>query len=268
MTLALSPAGHRYGYLKDAPDHRDFGVSRLTLAPAAARQASNLPLMGPPLDQGNQGSCTAHADCADREFLHWKEYARQGKPVTPGADGLFSPAFTYYVSRKEDGSLGQGDCGSYGRTTCQVAMKYGHVLRSEMPYKDSDFSTEPTPDQYKEALTWPTGGYHRLVTVDDMRSVIFSGYNFRVGFTVYQSFETDWSVKGYMPMPTANEAVLGGHEVLFIGYDDDKSAFLARNSWGKNWGLDGNFWFPYAAVVSSSIFSDAWTQHLGIWRKS
>ncbi len=44
----------------------------------------------------------------------------------------------------------------------------------------------------------------------------------------------------------------GYHSVLFVGYDHDfpvagagAGAFLVRNSWGKDWGLDGHFYFPY-----------------------
>jgi hypothetical protein len=263
--LPLSPAGRRYGYKKDLPDPRDHGIGRMRLAAPLAlpSSASNLPLMGPVLDQGQQGSCTAHAGVADREFLHWKQLQGQGRPDPAGAMGLFSPAFLYYQERVIDGTLDQGDCGSYGRTSCQALNKYGCATRAQMVYQDADFTTAPTSVQLAEAATWPTGGYHRLTTVDDMKSVIASGYNFRVGFTVYSSFESDWSVTGYMPLPTSSEQPIGGHEVLAIGYDDAKSAFLIRNSWGVSWGLSGNFWFPYAAVMNANIFSDGWVQHLG-----
>jgi len=44
--------------------------------------------------------------------------------------------------------------------------------------------------------------------------------------------------------PTAASA----HAVLLIGYDDRLRAFLARNSWGPRWGVDGHFLVPYAQV--------------------
>ena len=269
MTLALSPAGRRYGYKKDSLDHRDFGVARiarmLELGAAPPRSASNLSLMGPVIDQKQQGSCTAHTAVEDREFLHWKEYQRHGKPVTPGVEGMFSPSFVYYQERLMDGTLSQGDCGSMGRTSCRVLNKYGCALRSDMPYTDTECSLAPTGEQLADAATWPAGAYHRLTTVEDMKSVIASGYNFRVGFTVYESFESDWSTPGYMPLPKSGEGQLGGHEVLAIGYDDDKAAFLIRNSWGASWGLDGNFWFPYQAAADPNVLQDSWHQHLGRW---
>jgi C1A family cysteine protease len=266
MTLLLSPAGRRYGYLKDVSDHRDFGVGRLPLKTASASATNNGQFMGPVLDQGQQGSCTAHAGVGDREFLHWKEYARQGKPVAPGSDGLFSPSFLYYMERSLDGSLGQGDSGSYGRTSCKALNQYGCDLRVEMPYSDSDFSTAPSAQQTSEAKIWPSGGYHRLVTVDDMKSVIASGYNFRIGFTVYESFENINSTGVWSP--STKENVLGGHEVLAFGYDDgvNGGSFLVRNSWGSGWGLNGNFYLRYSDAADSNVLQDAWTQHLGVWK--
>lgn len=40
----------------------------------------------------------------------------------------------------------------------------------------------------------------------------------------------------------------GGHAVLLIGWDDEKQAWLCKNSWGENEGpnKDGTFWFAYS----------------------
>jgi C1A family cysteine protease len=265
MPLELSPAGRRYGYRKDAPDFRDFGVGRAPLLTATATATDNLDLMGPVLDQGNEGSCTAHAAAADREYLHWKEIDRRGQVVSPGTEGMYSPSFIYYVERLLDGSLAEGDAGSYGRTSCMALNKFGCALRSEMPYIAGDFTTAPTQEQLDSAKKYVTGQYHRLTTVDDMKSCIASGYNFRIGFLVYQSFEAIaangvWS-------PDTREKVLGGHEVLGIGYDDNINggSFLVRNSWGSKWANYGNFWLRYSDAANADIVQDSWIQHLGKW---
>jgi len=264
VTLELSRGGRRYGYHKDKPDHRDFGVSHVGFTKATSEKRSNISLLGPVLDQGQEGSCTAHAAAADREFLHWKEIENRNGTVAPGAEGLYSPAFIYYLERKEDGTLDQGDCGSYGRTSCNVLRKYGCALREDMPYAAGDFSTAPTAEQLTAGQIWQTGGFHRIPTVSDMRSCIASGYCFRVGFAVDEGFEgiqSDgiWYKAG---------KVLGGHEVLAFGYDDtlNGGSFLVRNSWGKDWGLEGNFSMKYEYAADPNILMDAWIQHLGIWK--
>lgn len=37
----------------------------------------------------------------------------------------------------------------------------------------------------------------------------------------------------------------GGHATCLIGYSDMKNAFLLRNSWGTDFGMNGYVWFPY-----------------------
>jgi hypothetical protein len=265
MTLPLSAGGRRYGYHKDKPDHRDLGVSHVGFTKATSEKRSNISLLGPVLDQGQEGSCTAHAAAADREFLHWKEIENRNGTVAPGAEGLYSPAFIYYLERKEDGTLDQGDCGSYGRTSCNVLRKYGCALREDMPYAAGDFSTAPTAEQLTAGQIWQTGGYHRLSTVGDMKSCISSGYCFRVGFTVYESFEETVGPDGiWTPAGTS----IGGHEVLAFGYDDSVNggSFQIRNSWGPSWGNHGNFWMRYKDAADPRVLQDAWIQHLGIWK--
>src|ERR1700756_3746241 len=162
MTLPISRGGRRYGYHRDTADSRDFLFRHLAVPAALDSVGSNLPFLGPVLDQGQEGSCTAHSAAGDREFLHWKELAARGQDVTPGTEGLFSPSFIYYLERQEDGTLDQGDCGSTGRTSCATLRQYGCALRSDMPYTAGDFSTAPTDTQLAAGAVWATGGYHRL----------------------------------------------------------------------------------------------------------
>ena len=261
----------RYGYKKNPPDHRDFGLARCTLKGATLPAMNNGAYMGPVLDQGQQGSCTAHAGCADREFLHWKQIAALGQPVAPGKAGLYSPAFLYFIERQLDAGwtggpflADPGDVGSTGRTSCTALRTFGCALRANMPYVDSDYATPPTPEQLQEATQWPTGQYHFAANVDDMKSIIASGYNFRIGFVVFESFENIgpdglWS-------PNISEQVMGGHEVLAYGYDDtvNGGSFLVRNSWG-DWGKNGDFYFRYVDAANPAILDDAAVQHLGVW---
>merc|ERR1712217_87050 len=44
------------------------------------------------------------------------------------------------------------------------------------------------------------------------------------------------ALSGYMTMPcSCGDAVLGGHAVLAVGYDDEKQVFIVRNSWSEWW---------------------------------
>lgn len=41
------------------------------------------------------------------------------------------------------------------------------------------------------------------------------------------------------------DALLGGHAMCVVGYDDHKEAFEVMNSWGTEWGNGGFFWLKY-----------------------
>jgi hypothetical protein len=256
--LKLSPTGtgRRYGYLKDSPDHRDLGASNLSLTvsgrlyPAVDLES----FCGDVRDQGAEGSCTAHAGVGMREFLAHK-YENQYP--------ILSPAFLYYQERLLDGTLDQGDCGSYGRTVCRALNQFGCCRLAEERYVPGDFSMAPTPEQLAEGLKWKAGAYHRIQNVQDMRSCLASGYVFCIGFTVYESFEHIGS--NGLWSPSKSEQILGGHEVLAIGYDDtvNGGSFKVRNSWGIKWAQGGNFWFRYVDAADPDILQDAWIQHLG-----
>lgn len=49
-----------------------------------------------------------------------------------------------------------------------------------------------------------------------------------------------------------------GHAVLILGYDFRVQAFIARNSWGRDWGVDGHFLIPFHSVEDPDAFTDLW----------
>ena len=83
------------------------------------------------------------------------------------------------------------------------------------------------------------------------------------GFSVYESFETDAVARsGEVPMPGRNEALLGGHAVAAVGYDQPRRRFIVRNSWGAAWGKSGYFTMPYEYLLDSGLSDDFWTVKL------
>jgi|SRR5215472_4817660 len=257
MTLALSPGGRRYGYRRDTPSHLDLGISNM---PSFIRTSNNSdvvvdlePFCGPVKDQGQLGACTAFAGCGMREYL-----ARKMEK----SDVILSPLYLYWKEREFDNDLGQGDTGSFGRTSVHVMNMGGVCQESVDPYDIADFERAPTPEQVVDAGNYRAGAYHRISNVQDMKSCLASSYVFVVGFTVYQSFESMGGDHVYQP-DTSKEDILGGHEVLFIGFDDSRQAFKVRNSWSSSWGNGGNFWFPYAVAADPNVLMDAWIQHMG-----
>ena len=249
---------------RDAPDHRDRGVYRLDGPPALPQSVNLEGSLGPVKDQGQEGSCFAFAGAGHREFLYRNYFCYEKQRAAVAAqDAVFAAQYLFYRVHQLEGTLGEDSVGQL-RSVLKVLNSSGVCLQTEDAYNPAAAWTPPTPEQDAEAARFEAGGYHRLSTVDDMRSCLGSSYVILVGFAMYASFEKDnWLESGMMPIPAAGEAILGGHAVLFFGYDDQRQAFRVRNSWGSNWCQRGNFWFPYRAAANPCILWDAWMQHLG-----
>lgn len=261
--LPTSPGGRRYGLLPRSPDHRDFGISRMTLC-AAVSLPSEIFMdawLGPVRDQGAEGSCTGQTAAGDHDF-QLRKYDPRFRDA-PASSPTISAQFIYRMSRQRGGTPNE-DSGSDGRTTCQVLRWDGACTEALWPYRAGDILREPTVEQLNEAKDYRSGAYHFLHTVEDMKRCLASGYCFRLGMAVYQSFE-DKTGSSTIYAPKPNESLLGYHEILAKGYSDAKfgGAFSIRNSWGKSWGVAGDFWMPFNVAADPRVFSDAVIQHLG-----
>ena len=260
--LPASRANRRYGAIRDAADHRDkvmrlSAVRALPLPPSCDESQ----WLGPVRDQGDEGSCVGHGWAGHADWLFRK--------FGPSHFSLnLSPQFVYYKCREMDGTL-PDDAGSEVRTGAKVFNQFGICPEANDPYGPLTMNEEPTPLALSAALNYQGGAYHRLPTILDMKCCLASGYCFVDGMQVFQSFESNYvDGSGNVPMPQADENLLGGHCTLTIGYDDNHKnldgsfgAIHKRNSWGSNWGDGGNFWLPYDYVAR--YVTDAWILHLG-----
>jgi C1A family cysteine protease len=239
-----------YGWRPDLPDQRDyaFGVvhhPHLASLPAKVSLRDRMPAV---FDQGELGSCTANALCAAFAYLH--------------AGFVGSRLQVYYGERVLERSVKQ-DAGAAIRDGVKVLAKTGAAPEPDWPYVVAKFAKRPSAKAYRDAKAHKIAAYSRLTSGDDFRQCLAAGFPFVIGFTVYESFESDAvAASGVVPMPGKREQVLGGHAVCVIGYDAtraDGPHYEVRNSWGADWGDAGNFWMPVAYLENSNLADDAWT---------
>ena len=242
----------RYGWIPDLPDARDH----LYAAPPA--YLSNLPAKvdlrdqcpKEIYDQGQLGSCTGNAIAAAFEFGLLKQKLEDFMP---------SRLFIYYNERVIEGTVGS-DSGAQIRDGIKSVAKQGVCPETEWPYDISQFTDQPPASCYQHALEHQVTSYQRVAQIpNQMKGCLAHGFPFVLGFTVYESFESDEVAKtGVVPMPASGEQVLGGHAVLAVGYDDAAQRFVVRNSWGESWGQGGYFTMPYAYLADRTLAQDFW----------
>lgn len=246
----------KYGWLPDVGDIRDFSYqaprSILRKLPQSVDlRNSNMPLIW---DQGDLGSCTAHAIGAAFEYQERQEQAEDFVP---------SRLFIYYNERKMEGTV-NSDSGAMIRDGIKSLNIYGTCPEDMWPYDIPKFRNKPTTKCYQIAQRHQAMSYSRVARLlTQMKGCLSDGYPFVFGFSVYESFESRSVAKtGMVPMPKTGEQQLGGHAVMACGYNDNTARFLVRNSWGPKWGQSGYFWMPYGYLLNPDLSDDFWTVRL------
>jgi hypothetical protein len=195
-------------------------------------------------------NCTANAVAAAVEY----------DAELNGSDpGTLSRLWIYYYERKLEGAPADKDTGAFGRDGFKVCNKLGVPLEKDWPYAIDQFSVEPPASLASEATQHRISNY-RVVprNLDSMKAVLSNRQTIAFGFSVYEAFESANVAKtGIVPLPNRGEKVLGGHEVLLVGYLKDEPNYgLVRNSWGTDWGIKGYFLMPWAYLLDTHLASD------------
>ena len=266
--------GRGMGWQRDLPDMRDCTpeserIDAVLSKSAPLRKARKaLPASvdlrrwcSPIEDQGELGSCTAHAAVSMMEY-----YERR----TFGEHLDASRLFLYKVTRNLMGV--KGDDGATLRETMKAMVLFGVPPEKYWPYAVRRFNEEPSAFCYSFAQSYQAVIYFRLdppgtKPADALAAIkrhLAAELPSMFGFSVYSSIPAVGDGKGEIPFPQKGEKLEGGHAILAVGYDDkkkigdDKGALLIRNSWSLAWGEQGYGWLPYA-YVERGLADDFWS---------
>lgn len=240
-----------YGWIRQEKDPRDrvFAVSR-RLTANLPQSVDLSPTCAQAADQGNIGSCGPTSI---------DNMVRYDQKVSGLKVQDVSRLFTYWTTRYMMGTTNQ-DSGVDNRTMFKALAKYGIIPESLWPYNVSLYRKQPPNNCFTEGDKSLITDYAAVQQdIDQMRGVLVAGHPFLFGAEVFQAIESDAvAATGVVPMPRSNESPVGGHDVLFVGYDDRKAAFKFQMPWGPNWGLNGFGWWPYDYALNSQLASDFW----------
>lgn len=243
---------HAMGWQPQLPDQRDFLLAETVDLPTILPQSVNITDLPAVVDQGRLGSCTANAGAA----AYWNAASRGGYQPT-----VSSRLFVYYNSRSLEGTI-RSDSGATLRDTTKALTKFGAPDEQAWPYNVARYATKPPASVYATGLQHQALTYASVAqTTTALKQALAAGYPVLVGFTVYESFESDSvALTGLVPMPTNRERVLGGHAVLLVGYDTTSThLWKLRNSWGPGWGDHGYFRMPEGYLTSRNLSGDFWS---------
>jgi len=204
-------------------------------------------LCPPPRDQGNLGSCVF---CSLASLMESSEIKNDHDDWW-----VFSPLFAYYEYRSHFGSI-ENDDGAWIREAIKILADIGVCRESLWPYRENNFSAKPSLEAYKDAANHQVLSYHAVPqSIDSMISCLSEGHNFVGGISVFENYE---NIKdGLWPMPKGK--LLGGHALMFYGYDKHLQVFHGLNSWGDEWGRNGRFMMPFSYLADPGLASDFWT---------
>jgi C1A family cysteine protease len=237
----------KYGWRPSLPDPRNIAADTTGLLVKA--EVDPRATMQSPYDQGELGSCTANAYAGACEY---------DDKLDGGSLGTPSRLAIYYEERKREGTI-DSDSGAEGHDAFKDGRAYGVGPETLWPYDISQFKVAPSSayDVTRADHKFPEYR-HPTPNVDHFKAVLSNEQTIAFGFTVYESFESEQvATTGIVPSPQRGEQVLGGHEVLIVGYlKANPEQALVRNSWGTEWGLGGYFLMPWSYILDSTYSGD------------
>lgn len=248
MADYTTPDGRILAWRKEPEDARDYRFTTFKRVEATMPVSVNLRDKLPEVfDQLQLGSCVANAVSSNAMFA-----ARNQK-----RELVASRLFVYWNARKLIGETNK-DEGCFIRDAFKTISKEGLPPERDWKYDPTKVFEMPHPLVYEVGRKTTAQEYLRLNgrNLAELKQCLSGGSPFVFGFNVYRSFFSSWTET--MPVPSATEMLLGGHAVLAIGYDDNRQAFLIKNSWGSDWKDGGHFWMPYQFITSTHC-DDFWT---------
>jgi C1A family cysteine protease len=248
MTDQIVNNQYSLNWTPDRADARDylFSLSAGTNTPASIDLRN---YCSPVDNQGTISSCTGCAITSAIELILNKEQRFID----------ISRLFIYYQERLMESSV-NSDSGAYIRDGIKACYTYGAPAEKLWAYNPRLVTVRPSDEAYADAIKRKVVSYWRCTNFDSVKSALALGYPVIIGFLVYSSFfSLDTIRTGIMKYPnTKIERLLGGHAVCLVGYNDRTQMFIAKNSWGTNWGSRGYFYMPYRVIQDPSMSQDFW----------
>jgi hypothetical protein len=223
--------------------------------PGSVDLTNHMPPVG---DQGSQGSCVAWATGYYYKSFH-EGIQHSWNLADPNHQ--FSPSFLY---NQRLNSKCQIDGGWSVDSAMQMLQEKGNVSIASFPYDANDSCTQPTSSHLHAARTYRAsdfgaffnnsrsnvGNYNNDLT--PLKQELANGNIIAVAIPVYDEFysldDSSPPDSCTMGVPSPLSSNWGGHAIAVVGYNNATQRFKFRNSWGTDWGCNGDAYFSYDFV--------------------
>lgn len=156
----------------------------------------------------------------------------------------FNPIYSFVRALQLEGTpFSEQEKGVSPYSTNRVGKMFGNVREDIWPYDATIWPPNEPAGIDKHASQYRIHHYFRLRSELEIKNALAN--NLTVSISV--PYFSQWcdTENGVIQFPSQNEASIGMHSVLIVGYRDDHQYFNFRNSWGAEWGDDGYGWLPY-----------------------
>ena len=234
------------GYIKSPHDLRDYNYSMLVCNKSKKEKPIEkiLDYQYPILDQGNVGSCLAHALSRMKSYIF-------GCPIYD----TFSIGFIYAYREESDNQTS----GLVPRQALKNICKYGDCKQKTFPINEEypgivqTMKTKYNLDSLlKEASQYKSLAYVRLQPEEYKDYIVEFEKPILVCVSVYKNFSEANTNGGIIP-PEGKGYYRGGHAMLGIGYDKNNRMVLV-NSYGPNKGNRGLYYLD----IDADIIDELW----------
>ncbi|MGB6604592.1 MAG: C1 family peptidase [Steroidobacteraceae bacterium] len=245
----------------------------LMLAPGAAvalpASVNLIAEMRPVRDQGQRGTCVAHASCAVAEH-YWRG---QGNATLD-----LSRQFLYSDCKQHDGDpTGEG---TWVGVAMPCLVSDGCCDEAAWPYvmtpvPGNEGQGPPPPQAVAQAGQYKVPSFKQIAptSIPDIKSALAGDRCVAFSIPVFNSWYLNDEVTrtGEIINPIPGEADVGGHAMCFVGYEDlpgdsgqGGGRFYVRNSWDAQWGTQSVLGTPGYGTIPYSYISGYCTEAYAI----
>lgn len=183
--------------------------------------------------------------------------------LTDCADESSAPSrlAIYYNARVIRGNI-NNDTGVNMYAGIQGLIQHGFCNERIWPYRVELLTIKPPPSCYQQARF---GKYSKINTdIPSLKLALSKKSPVVMAIGVEENFVCelfmvslpDRKIEDFWMIPMPTGKLNGNHAIVLFGYDNEVQAFLFRNSWGQEWGNNGNCMISYEYIIKHGF--DAW----------